>query len=106
MSIQERIDQYKEEINAFQPTSLEELEQYRLKFLVVKGIVRQLFDEFKAVSSDEKRVLGKVLNEFKQLAENKYASLSEAIIASAPLDKGSDLQDLTLPGEGFELGSR
>ena len=106
MSIQERIDQYKNEISEFQPTSIEELEQYRLKFLVVKGIVRQLFDEFKTVSSEEKRALGKVLNEFKQLAESTYATLSEALVASIPLAKGKDLQDLTLPGEGYELGSR
>lgn len=106
MSIQERIDQYTVEINAFNASSAEELEQYRLKFLVNKGIVRSLFDEFKTVSSDEKRVLGKVLNEFKLVAEAKYKALSELIGASASVSKDKSLQDLTLPGEGFELGSR
>ncbi len=106
MSIQERIDQYTVEINAFNASSAEELEQYRLKFLVNKGIVRSLFDEFKVVSSEEKRTLGKVLNEFKQLAEEKYKAVSEMINASLSESKDSNLQDLTLPGEGFELGSR
>lgn len=106
MSIQERIDQYTVEINAFNASSAEELEQYRLKFLVNKGIVRSLFDEFKTVSSEEKRVLGKVLNEFKLVAEEKYKALSELIGASASVSKDKSLQDLTLPGEGFELGSR
>ena len=49
-------------------------------------------------------MLGKVLNEFKQLAEAKYNELKEA------QDSGFKTQDLgldlTLPGEGFELGSR
>ncbi|HLT41377.1 MAG TPA: phenylalanine--tRNA ligase subunit alpha [Sphingobacteriaceae bacterium] len=106
MSIQERIDQYIIEINAFDASSAEELEQYRLKFLVNKGIVRSLFDEFKTVSSDEKRVLGKVLNDFKQLAEAKYKTLSETIDSSASTSTDKKVQDLTLPGEGFELGSR
>jgi phenylalanyl-tRNA synthetase alpha chain len=106
MSIQERIDQYSVEINAFNASSAEELEQYRLKFLVNKGIVRSLFDEFKTVSSEEKRALGKTLNEFKQLAEAKYKSFAETINTSASVSKNKKVQDLTLPGEGFELGSR
>jgi phenylalanyl-tRNA synthetase alpha chain len=73
---------------------------------VNKGIVKGLFDEFKTVSPEEKRALGKVLNEFKQLAEEKYKALSELISASAPVSKDKSVQDLTLPGEGFELGSR
>lgn len=106
MSIQERIDQYTVEINAFNASSAEEVEQYRLKFLVNKGIVKGLFDEFKTVSPEEKRALGKVLNEFKQLAEEKYKTLSETISVSSLGEKDENTQDLTLPGEGFELGSR
>lgn len=106
MSIQERIDKYSVEINEFNASSAEELEQYRLKFLVNRGIVRSLFDEFKTVSSEEKRALGKTLNEFKQLAETKYKTLSETIDTSASVSSDKKVQDLTLPGEGFELGSR
>src|SRR5690554_6067275 len=106
MSIQERINEYSVEINDFNASSAEELEQYRLKFLVNKGIVKSLFEEFKTVSPEEKRALGKVLNEFKQSAENKYKALSETLSASSPVTNDNNLQDLTLPGEGFELGSR
>ncbi len=56
----------------FLTESAEELEQFRIKFLGTKGIIKDIFDEFKAVSPEEKRTLGKVLNEFKQLAEAKY----------------------------------
>ncbi len=49
-----------------------------LKFLGTKGIIKDIFDEFKAVSPEEKRTLGKVLNEFKQLAEAKYQALKES----------------------------
>lgn len=105
MSIHDKIQEYTAEINAFSASSAEEVEAFRLRFLVNKGIVRSLFDEFKTVSADEKRTLGKVLNEFKQLAESKYQSLLTKLEGAADQHVGSS-EDLTLPGRGFELGSR
>ncbi len=102
--MQQKIDQYLTEINAFQPKNADELEAFRIKFLGTKGIIKDLFEEFKTVSSDEKRALGKVLNEFKQAAEAKYQNLKESS-GSQEQAAGSE-QDLTLPGKGFELGSR
>ncbi|MGB4775904.1 MAG: phenylalanine--tRNA ligase subunit alpha [Daejeonella sp.] len=103
--MQNKINQYISEINSFQPKSADELEVFRIKFLGTKGIIKDLFEEFKTVSSEEKRVLGKVLNEFKQLAETKYQSLKEQEENSTENTKSPTI-DLTLPGEGFELGSR
>jgi len=103
--LQEQITQYSAEINAFDTSSVDELEQFRIRFLGTKGIIKDIFDQFKAVSPEEKRVLGKVLNEFKQLAEAKYASLNE-ITSSSSLKSEQAAIDLTLPGEGFEVGAR
>jgi len=102
--LQDKITQYSAEINAFSTSNADELEQFRIKFLGTKGIIKDIFDEFKSVSPEEKRTLGKVLNEFKQLAEGKYQELKEQTTV-ADTAKGSDM-DLTLPGEGFEVGSR
>ncbi|HEY1010626.1 MAG TPA: phenylalanine--tRNA ligase subunit alpha, partial [Daejeonella sp.] len=102
--MQQKIDQYLKEISVFQPRNAGELESFRIKFLGTKGIIKDLFEEFKSVSSEEKRVLGKVLNEFKQFAEARYQDLKDSTGSQGP-DKASD-QDLTLPGQGFELGSR
>jgi phenylalanyl-tRNA synthetase alpha chain len=102
--MQEKINQYTAEINSFQPKNAEALESFRIRFLGTKGLIKDLFEEFKTVSSEDKRVYGKVLNEFKQLAEAKYQTLKEG---SETEDTGSKSeQDLTLPGEGFELGAR
>jgi phenylalanyl-tRNA synthetase alpha chain len=102
--MQEKINQYTAEINSFQPKNAEELESFRIRFLGTKGIIKDLFEEFKTVSSEDKRVFGKVLNEFKQLAEAKYQTLKDS---SETEDTGSKSdQDFTLPGEGFELGAR
>ena len=102
--LQDKITQYTAEINAFSTDNADELEQFRIKFLGTKGIIKDIFDEFKAVSPEEKRTLGKVLNEFKQLAEAKYQTLKEQTeVADTSKDSGLDL---TLPGEGFEIGAR
>lgn len=102
--LQDKITQYTAEINAFSTDNADELEQFRIKFLGTKGIIKDIFDEFKAVSPEEKRSLGKVLNEFKQLAEAKYQMLKDQTeVADTSKDSGLDL---TLPGEGFEIGAR
>ncbi|MBC7566069.1 MAG: phenylalanine--tRNA ligase subunit alpha [Pedobacter sp.] len=102
--LQGKITQYSEEINAFFTTNANELEQFRIRFLGAKGIIKDIFEEFKSVSPEAKRVLGKVLNQFKQLAEDKYQELKDqSAVIEVAKDNG---MDLTLSGEGFEIGSR
>src|SRR5476649_1354304 len=102
--MQIKIDQYTAEINAFTPANADELEAFRIKYLGTKGLIKDLFEQFKSVGPEEKRVFGKVLNQFKQMAEAKYAELKEGFDAGEQSTKTDD--DLTLPGNGFEVGSR
>ena len=102
--MQAKLDQYTAEINQFSPATAEELESFRIKFLGSKGIVKELFDEFKSVGPEEKRVFGKVLNEFKQVAEAKFETCKAQFESSTSTQKLDT--DLTLPGEGMELGAR
>lgn len=102
--MQSKIDQYTSEIAAFEPATANELEVFRIKFLGTKGIIKDLFDEFKAVSPEEKRVLGKVLNQFKQLTERKFNEFRDNFSSENATEDTA--QDLTLPGSGFETGSR
>lgn len=102
--LQDKINQYSEDIKSFNTTDVNELEQFRIRFLGTKGIVKDLFEEFKLVGPEEKRVLGKVLNEFKQLAESKHQSIS-ASLTTSDSEKTVDL-DLSLPGSDDSIGSR
>ncbi len=102
--MQAKIDQYNKEINAFHPANADELETFRIKFLGSKGIIKDLFDEFKSVGPEEKRLFGKVLNEFKQGAEAKYQEWKEGFESNSQTQTIDT--DLTLPGEGMELGGR
>lgn len=104
--LQDKIKQYTREIEAFRAETAEELENFRLKFLVNKGIVKSLFEEFKTVSAEEKRTLGKVLNEFKQLAEQTFKNVQESFSGQEKTSSESNKEDLTLPGRDMHLGSR
>jgi phenylalanyl-tRNA synthetase alpha chain len=102
--MQSKIDQYTTEIQGFEPKTAEELENFRIQFLGTKGIIKDLFDEFKAVSPEEKRILGKVLNQFKQLAEAKFNDYRETFESGN--QQKENKEDLTLTGAGFEIGGR
>lgn len=102
--MRDQINQYISEIEEFAPVNTDALESFRIRFLGSKGIMKDLFEQFKTVSSEEKRFLGKALNEFKQVAEAKYNEYKEAFESETVSTKSEG--DLTLPGEGFAVGSR
>lgn len=103
--LQEKIQRYTKEIELFDPQSQADVEAFRLKFLVAKGLVRSLFEEFKTVPADQKRALGQALNAFKQAAEEKYRSMQDQFVDQAQ-PTAPETEDLTLPGNGPVLGSR
>ncbi|WP_276479773.1 phenylalanine--tRNA ligase subunit alpha [Paraflavitalea pollutisoli] len=100
----QQIAAYKQEIEQTAQDGAEALEAYRIKFLGTKGIVKGLFTEMKNVDADKKKEFGQILNEFKQLAENKYDTWKQGL-ESGSTAAGSTL-DVTLPGEPLPLGTR
>ena len=68
----QQIDAYKKEIEILPVTDEKSLEEYRIKFLGTKGIVKALMGEMKNVPNDQKKAFGQVMNEFKQFTEAKY----------------------------------
>ena len=102
--MQEKINQIIDEINSFKANDFKDAEEFRLKFLSKNGIVSLLFDEFKEVSPEDKRALGKPINELKNIAQNKFNDLQEQFTKST--EKGSSSIDYTLPGNAYQTGSR
>ena len=101
------LDKVKEligEVNDFRATSKEELEAFRIKYIGKKGVLNDLFAEFKNVSNDQKKEFGQALNAFKNAAELKVSELKNNI-EEANLNT-SRLNDLTRPSEPMSLGSR
>ncbi len=93
--MEERIKIIQESVDSFSVTTKDELENFRLKFLSKKGEIPALFDELKNAAPEEKKKLGKVLNDLKQLAENKFKSLQESIDSVSSIS--TNQIDLSLP---------
>lgn len=100
----DKIKGYIAEAEAFTTTNKEELEAFRIKFLGQKGLLKEFFTEFKAVPNEQKKEFGQVVNNLKKTAEEKVASIQEAL-ESKEEAKGI-YGDLTRPGEPFAIGSR
>lgn len=103
-AILQQIENYKKEIDALAVSSPQQLEEYRIKFLGTKGIVKGLFGEMKNVPAESRKEFGLVLNEFKQFAESKYETAKDATLISAPAS--AENIDLSLPGDPIPAGSR
>ena len=100
----QQIAAYKQEIENLPVNGADSLEAYRIKFLGTKGIVKNLFNEMKNVPADQKKEFGLILNEFKQLAENKYETGKEALGTGTASSAAAI--DVTLPGDALPLGTR
>ena len=73
----QQIDAYRKEIEGIQISNAQELEEFRIKYLGTKGIVKSLFGEMKAVPAERKKEFGQVLNDFKQFTEAKFETARE-----------------------------
>lgn len=92
--MESRIKKLLEEVQQFTASNREAVEAFRLKFISKKGVVSELFDELKKVPAEEKKQVGKILNELKQAAEAKLAELTSAFEGIKPIQP---VPDLTLP---------
>lgn len=99
-----QIETYKKEIEAFSADDDKQVEEFRIKFLGTKGIVKAIMGEMKQVPAEQKKEAGQWLNEFKQFAENKYEVLKAAAAGSQHRKGGA--MDVTLPGDPMPVGSR
>lgn len=93
--MEEKVKEIQQEVEAFLVKSKDDLENFRLKFISKKGAVSNLFDDLKTALPEEKKKLGKVLNDLKQLAEAKFKSWQEAIDNTSA--SSGEVIDLSLP---------
>jgi phenylalanyl-tRNA synthetase alpha chain len=91
------------EVSSASVSSPDELESFRLKYLSKKGIISDLFDEFRNVPAPEKKEVGQILNQLKQSAQEKFNTLKESLSSS---DSKASEGDLTRPAYPYQPGSR
>jgi len=99
-----QIQHHKTEIEAFTATDEKAAEEFRIKWLGTKGLVKMIMGEMKTVPNDHLHEFGQILNEFKQFTEAKYEELKQSTVNS-PQSTASNI-DLTLPGDSIPVGTR
>ena len=80
----------------------DELETFRISYLGSKGQLKELFNELKNVSNENKKEFGQQVNAVRMKLEAFYNDKKEAL---APIKKTSVNQDLSRTGEDITQGS-
>lgn len=100
----DKIKEHIEEAKAFNEKNKEALEQFRIKYLGSKGLLKELYSELKNIPNDQKKDFGQVINILKNAAEEKVKAIQEELESKEEV-KGL-FGDLSRPGETFTIGSR
>ncbi|NLX90690.1 MAG: phenylalanine--tRNA ligase subunit alpha [Firmicutes bacterium] len=103
--IEELRSQFQQSING--ALDLEALEKLRIKFLGKKGEVTALMRTVGRLPAEERPLFGKLLNEFKNAAEEMLESRKKQLKEKdASLRWEKERLDMTLPGKPFQLGRK
>ena len=102
--MKQAIEQVYRELEELKCKSLKEVEEARIRFLGKKGSVTALMEQFRSVAPELKREFGQKLNELKKAATAKIEQLKDD--AGAAETQQASGEDLTMPGDAMELGSR
>jgi phenylalanyl-tRNA synthetase alpha chain len=101
--MRDRINKLTTEIASEIVNNLQELELFRLKYLSKKGVISDLFEDFRNVPVSEKKEIGQMLNILKASALEKFNLLKDSLQLT---DTGANTADLTRPCYPYQLGSR
>jgi len=98
----DKIRGYRKEAENFFSNSIKEIEDFRVKMLGKKGLVTQLFVDFQTIPNDQKRDVGKQINDLKNFVYEKINTLKSKSSQSSNQEKKFDS---FLPGYPYSLGS-
>ena len=103
--LKDLISQYIEEIRSANIEKFEdraaEVEKFRVRFLGRKGVMNELFEQFKALPNDQKKEMGIALNELKNAAMAKVEEFKNFVEEKMDAE---DRHDLTLPADFAQRG--
>jgi phenylalanyl-tRNA synthetase alpha chain len=93
-----------EEINVENPVDESSLEQFRIKYLGSKNILKDLFGEISKVAPEQKKDFGQLVNLLKKTAEEKFENIKVGF--ETKQSKSKIDFDLTAPGYQRDFGAR
>jgi len=101
--MKEKIEALLNEVRNLQASNADEVEQLRIKYLSKKGEISQLFNDFKSVAGDEKRIVGQMLNELKNVTQDRLAEMKETFENQVSAE---NLIDMSRSESPIEFGTR
>ncbi|MFT4532969.1 MAG: phenylalanyl-tRNA synthetase alpha chain [Saprospiraceae bacterium] len=101
----DKVDEVLTDIKSADIIDSDALEQFRIKYLGTKNIIKPLFGEIRNVPNERKKEFGQLLNSLKQEAEAKFGATKSAL-SSAEGKKAASEIDLTAPNDPIARGSR
>lgn len=101
----ESIKNISDEINSIknQINTKNDLEDFKMKYLVKKGAIQSLFLEMKDVPKEQKKEIGLLLNKLKQETDSIYEDLNQKFQEK---EANTPTIDLSLPGRTSNLGTK
>lgn len=101
--MKQRIENLSKEIQALTASTPTEVEELRIKYLSKKGLIASLFNDFRTVPADQKKEMGQLLNQLKNLATDTINGLRDALSSKDELPAGLDLTRTPSP---IPMGTR
>jgi phenylalanyl-tRNA synthetase alpha chain len=98
----EKIDELLVEVQNFQSSAKDEIEQFRIRFTGKKGVLNDFYEFLKQVPNEQKKDAGQKINTLKQAVNGKIEELKTSTESSLIVEK----EDLSRPAFPLELGSR
>ncbi len=102
--MQNKIENLLKKVGQFKPATINEVEEFRIKLLGKKGELTALFEEFKTLSGEQKREIGKAINDLKNKAVAKINELKESLDSLG--DGTENAIDMTRPATERHIGTR
>jgi len=99
----DKIENYIEDCKRFVAKTIDDVEPFRIKYLGKKGIVADLFEDFKNVPRENKKEVGQKLNALKDVVQEKIHESKEKF---ENISSDSAYLDMSLPGDPLKLGTR
>jgi phenylalanyl-tRNA synthetase alpha chain len=100
--MKDSIDVIYQAISSFKVENATTLEQFRIKFLGSKSEIKSLFGELKNVPNEQKKEVGKLLNDLRLHAESTFENLKNTVESTNVNDNKIDF---SRPGELSQVGS-
>lgn len=97
----DKLDEHFLYIKNFKSQKIDDIESLKIQYLGRKGIINDLFSNFKNVPIDQKKNYGQKINDLKVLVQTKY----DKLISRTSKTQKKNYEDYNKPGFPIQIGS-